>query len=98
MKKSEKPEPIGKLPPEGAFVVQLRADAECESARFSGRVEHVVTGRAARFRSVGELHAFIVRVLGALAAVGDAEKPNTTGELPGRAETAPETDTAQRKE
>lgn len=64
-----------RLPPEAAFVVQLRADAGAEHGRFAGRVEHVVTGRAARFASLRELRAFIVRALG-----GSAESLRTDGE------------------
>jgi hypothetical protein len=33
--------------------------------RFTGRVEHMITGHAARFQSPEELLAFFVRVLNA---------------------------------
>ena len=46
-------------PPEGAFVLQFASRAE----PFMGRVEHVVTGQAARFESREDLTNFIRRVL-----------------------------------
>jgi hypothetical protein len=46
------------LLPEGAFVVEFRLDAG-----LTGRVEHIVSGRAARFASEGELLAFVRTVL-----------------------------------
>ena len=47
------------LRPEGAFVIEFRLDAG-----LAGRVEHVVSGRATRFESEGELLAFVRTVLG----------------------------------
>jgi len=46
------------LLPERAFVVEFRLDAG-----FAGRVEHIVSGRATRFESEGELLAFVRAVL-----------------------------------
>lgn len=51
------------LPAGLAFVVQFRAETDLERGRFVGRVEHVVSGQAARFGSLEELHAFMARVL-----------------------------------
>ena len=51
------------LPAERAFVVQLRADADLEREIFRGRVEHVVSGVATTFESVGGLVAFMLREL-----------------------------------
>lgn len=51
------------LPPERAFVIQLLAPADGEAALFVGRAEHVATGEAAPFASVGELVAFVRHVL-----------------------------------
>ena len=45
--------------PEGAFVLQFAASADL----FAGRVEHVVTGQAARFASAEELSTFVRDVL-----------------------------------
>jgi hypothetical protein len=44
-------------------VVQLQADADPAAGRFLGRVEHVTSGRAARFSGVEELVAFVSRLL-----------------------------------
>jgi hypothetical protein len=52
------------LSPHRAFVVQLREQADVEQGRWAGRVEHVTWGRATHFQSLGELLAFVVRVLG----------------------------------
>ncbi|HEV8715926.1 MAG TPA: hypothetical protein VGX03_24245 [Candidatus Binatia bacterium] len=51
------------LSPHRAFVVQFRAGAGEEPGRFAGRVEHMVSGQAARFQSLEELVAFITQVL-----------------------------------
>jgi hypothetical protein len=51
------------LPTNRAFVVQFRVGTTGEPSVWKGRVEHVVSGQATRFRSVEELLAFISRVL-----------------------------------
>jgi hypothetical protein len=51
------------LSPHRAFVVQFRAETEVGQGRFTGRVEHVVSGQATRFASLEELLAFIAQVL-----------------------------------
>ena len=51
------------LPHHKAFVVQFHTDTELETGRMSGRVEHVVSGRATRFDSLEALLAFIGQVL-----------------------------------
>ena len=50
------------FPPEQAFVVQFTADSDAAGSRCAGRVEHVVSGRSARFDSVEGLFDFINRV------------------------------------
>ncbi len=50
-----------------AFVVHLM-DVAGELDRASGRVEHVRTGRTARFESADELLRFMRQTLAALAA------------------------------
>lgn len=52
------------LPPERAFVVQLRAARVAQGEIFTGRVEHVSSGEAVRFESAAELLAFIARIGG----------------------------------
>lgn len=50
------------LPAWKAFVVQFSHDAD-GSARFCGRVEHLQSGRRARFNSADELSAALRRLL-----------------------------------
>jgi hypothetical protein len=63
MSDREAPQAAGRLSPEGAFVVQFGAHSDPAVGRAAGRVEHVRSGRAARFASVADLLAFISRVL-----------------------------------
>jgi hypothetical protein len=51
------------LLPEGAFVVQFRDGTDLAHGPVTGRVEHVVSGQAARFASLAELTAFFTHVL-----------------------------------
>jgi hypothetical protein len=60
------------LPPEHAFVVEFTADAETRDDTLSGRVEHVVSGRAVRFDSSSELLAFVQGVLRSRKLTGTA--------------------------
>jgi hypothetical protein len=57
------------LSPQRAFVVQFRAGP----APWTGRIEHITSGRATRFRSAQELWAFLTQVLGE----GSEEPPQT---------------------
>jgi hypothetical protein len=54
------------LPSNRAFVVQFRAWSTDAPPSWEGRVEHLVSGQVARFRSLGELLAFMIRVLTAV--------------------------------
>jgi hypothetical protein len=54
----------GALSPRRAFVVQFSDEADLEKQRHVGRVEHVVSGQAARFQTLQELLAFIAQMLG----------------------------------
>jgi hypothetical protein len=58
--------PLSPVPrsPYWAFVVQLQPDASGSPTQLAGRVEHVVSGRAAEFRSVAALVAFMRRTGG----------------------------------
>jgi hypothetical protein len=47
----------------GAFVVQFRAGTDFDAGRVEGRVEHVATGRTARFESLQELLSIIAVAL-----------------------------------
>ena len=53
------------LPPERAFVIQLRAPAAGGHDHFVGRAEHIASGAAAHFGSVRELVDFVRQVLSA---------------------------------
>jgi hypothetical protein len=57
------------LPTRLAFVVQFSAETAVGQAQFTGRVEHIVSGDLAHFRTLDELWAFMVR---ALTAQGSA--------------------------
>jgi hypothetical protein len=49
--------------PDHAFVVQFYAETQVEAGQLVGRVEHVVSGQAAHFRSLEDLLAFLARML-----------------------------------
>ena len=46
-----------------AFVVQFGRETAVDTGHMAGRVEHVVSGKGARFQSVDELIAFMIEVL-----------------------------------
>lgn len=59
---AEAGDPAGQsLQPERAFVVQLRGGPVSNRSSLQGRVEHVVSGEALRFRSTAELIAFLTQ-------------------------------------
>ena len=60
------------FPVRRAFVVQFSAATAVEPARFSGRVEHVVSGQAAPFHTLDELWAFMRRVLATQTSIPEA--------------------------
>jgi hypothetical protein len=47
-----------------AFVVEFDTDADLQAGRVTGRVEHVVSGRATLFQSPEIFLAFMAQVLG----------------------------------
>jgi hypothetical protein len=51
------------LPANRAFVVQFRVPLSKGAPTYDGRVEHLVSGQEARFHSLEELLAFMIRVL-----------------------------------
>jgi hypothetical protein len=59
------PETERPLSPARAFVVQFRDGGEATDQRFTGRVEHMTSGHAARFDSADELLAFFRRMMNA---------------------------------
>lgn len=50
----------GPLPPDRAFLVQLRAESDGRR-RLSGRIEHVVSGASEQFSSLAALLDFMAR-------------------------------------
>jgi hypothetical protein len=73
------------LPPDRAFVVQLRAQGDAGAQLFVGRVEHIASGAAERFDSAEGLITFVTRVLASAAAsapggAGQAERSSTEEE------------------
>jgi hypothetical protein len=66
----------GRFPSDQAFVVQIaRADEACVVLR--GRVEHLASGDVGYFESLGDLGAFVTRILGqpTSGAGSDEETP-----------------------
>jgi len=51
------------LPSNRVFVVQFRLQPAEAPSRYDGRVEHLVSGQVARFHSLEELLAFMIRML-----------------------------------
>lgn len=49
--------------PSQAFVVQFGRETIVDTGHMAGRVEHVVSGKGARFQSLDELIAFMIEVL-----------------------------------
>lgn len=46
-----------------AFVVQFESHAGTEPESFKGRIEHIVSGKSARFQSLPTLQSFVMQVL-----------------------------------
>jgi len=66
-------------PAERSFVVQLRSDSDPSTGVVRGRVEHVVSNRAAVFDSLYDLAHFFSETVRACAA-SDPERSPTDGE------------------
>lgn len=67
------PGPPPSLPADRAFVLQFRARAGADGdGPWAGRVEHVVTGHAARFEDWAALRAFIEQTLSQQRRPGQA--------------------------
>ena len=60
-----------------AFVIQFRGADEAAAERFSGRVEHVASGRTTLFQTVEELPQILLKMLRAVAS----EKEGGANEL-----------------
>jgi hypothetical protein len=57
-----------------AFVIQFRDSANSETSQYSGRVEHVSSGRTANFRSLEELPELLLQMLKVAASSEAAER------------------------
>jgi len=68
------------LPPERAFVIQLRAPSARDGGLFVGRAEHIASGLAARFGSVAELIGFVKQVLAAQAQSPAGKREEDSGD------------------
>lgn len=55
-----------------AFVIQFRGAEEGDADRFSGRVEHVASGRTALFRTLEEVPQILLRMLKTAASEKEA--------------------------
>lgn len=64
------------LPPERAFVVQLRPLADPPGELFVGRIEHIASGTACRFSSAAEMTAFIARIGDARSEAAETCSPS----------------------
>ena len=60
-----------------AFVIQFRGADQAAAERFSGRVEHVASGRTALFQTVEELPQILLKMLETVAS----NKESGTDEL-----------------
>jgi ubiquinone/menaquinone biosynthesis C-methylase UbiE len=65
--------PTGPFPIQHAFVVQCATNTTLDATSITGRVEHLVTGQATRFRSVETLFAFMAARLQEILPTSTAE-------------------------
>ena len=65
-------EEIPALPVWKAFVVQFSRETRTKTGIFSGRIEHLSSGRRARFATTEELLAALGKMLDELGENGDA--------------------------
>ena len=63
------------FPPQRAFVVQFSQEADFTRGRYVGRVEHVLSGDAARFADSQELLKVITLMLSKFAGGGSRDGP-----------------------
>lgn len=65
-------------------MVHFQADSDASDARCAGRVEHVLSGRGARFRSTGDLLTAMQRLLQENGGADDAPPAAPPTPLAGR--------------
>jgi hypothetical protein len=61
----------------GAFVIQFQPETDFETGRCQGRVEHIVSYKTMRFRSLDELLAFVTQVLTEMRAGEEQDHEET---------------------
>jgi hypothetical protein len=61
----------------GAFVIQFQPETNFETGLCRGRVEHITSYKAMRFRSLEELLAFVAQVLTEARADEEHEREET---------------------
>lgn len=66
--------PLPELPAWKAFVVQFTREAGTPAGIFAGRVEHLRSGRRARFASTEELLAVLKKALDEVGTTTDVER------------------------
>jgi hypothetical protein len=66
---------IPEFPAWKAFVVQFSREASAQTGNFSGRVEHLSSGRRGRFSSTQELVDILEKLLDELGAASDEGNP-----------------------
>jgi prophage DNA circulation protein len=62
---------------QGDFVIQVRPDVDLDRGLFHGRIEHVDSGQAARFQTLDEMAAFVVRHAQSKKAEDRIQKPES---------------------
>lgn len=67
------------LPYAKAFVVQFGVETDARLERVAGRVEHLQTGRRARFGSIDDLLACLVAMLGEIEASAEGAEGEEGG-------------------
>lgn len=61
----------------GAFVIQFQPETDLEIGRCQGRVEHIASYKAVRFRSLDELLAFVAQVMTEIRAGEEHDREGT---------------------
>ena len=67
--------PGNSLPPHNAFLVQLGEEVDAALGHCAGRVEHLESGRRARFGSRDELFSVLARMLAQRDPAGSKPEP-----------------------
>ncbi|MGH8503498.1 MAG: hypothetical protein ACREVE_13700 [Gammaproteobacteria bacterium] len=66
-------------PTQGAFVIQFRSPRQVRQGCFTGRAEHVASGKVEHFRTPDELIAFVTGALTAHTPESATERADLAG-------------------